>query len=326
MKKIVTAGDRVYLKFFNMDFFRERAKAAGAELHMVLGLDDGEFKNAIRDADGLILIDRPLTKEHIAIMERCKIVLALEVGYDFIDVEAATRRKIPVSNVPAYCTHQVAFHALTLILSVGRRLKQLIAETSKGGWDYKTGAPVFELQGMKLGIVGLGRIGRSLAAKAGALGLRVAAYDPYLADDLFKLLNVERFYDLEDLLGASDFVSLHVPLNGETLHMIGERELRRMKSAGILINTCRGKVIDEKSLYKALQNRIIAGAGLDVLEKEPPDGNNPLLGLNNVIVTPHAAWYSENSMERLREQGMDEVIRALEGKRPKNLVNPEVLY
>ncbi len=136
---------------------------------------------------------------------------------------------------------------------------------------------------------------------------------------------MKRCYELEELLSLSDFITLHVPLTDETYHMIGEKEFVIMKKEAIITNTCRGKVIDEKSLHNALINNIIAGAGVDVLEKEPPEKNNPLMSCENIIVTPHAAWYSEESMERLKNQGMDEVVRVLNGKRSRYIVNPEVL-
>jgi D-3-phosphoglycerate dehydrogenase len=165
-----------------------------------------------------------------------------------------------------------------------------------------------------------------LAAKARALGLKVLAYDPYLDDDIFILLGVERCYDFDSLLPRADFLSLHVPLTAETLHMISDKELDLLKPGAVLINTCRGKVVDEPALLRALQKGTLAGAGLDVLESEPPQEDNPLLNCGNVIVTPHTAWYSEQSTERLKEQGMDEVVRVLKGARPRYIVNPEVLY
>jgi len=325
-KRIVTAGDRVYMKFFDMDFFKVRAQEADAELVPFKGFDERKFKHAIEQADALILIDRPLTHEHMSIMEKCSIVLALEVGYDFIDVQAATERGIVVSNVPVYCTDQVALHAFTLLLAVNRKLSTLTNETAGGGWDYNVCKPLYELEDRKLGIIGLGRIGRSLVSKAKSVGLEVIAYDPYLADDIFELNGVKRCYDLDDVLREADFISLHVPLTDETFHMIGEEEFKKMKREAVIVNTCRGKVIDEKALYNALKKTIIAGGGVDVLEKEPPDPDNPLLSMENLIVTPHVAWYSENSIERLKNLGMDEVIRVLAGKRPRFIVNPEVLY
>jgi D-3-phosphoglycerate dehydrogenase len=325
-KKIVTAGDRVYLKFFDLAFFHEKAAEAQATLAPFKEFDEQKFKAVIADADALVVIDRPLNREHIAAMGKCRIILALEVGYDFIDIQAATEKGIIVSNVPIYATEQVAVHALSLILACQRQLKTLMAETTAGGWNYNVCKPLWELPGKKLGIVGLGRIGRSLVRKVQGLDMQLIAYDPYLSDDLFALLNVRRCYDLEDLLAEADIVSLHVPLTPETFHMFGEEQLSKMKAHSILVNTCRGKVIDETALLKALNEKTIAAAGLDVLEKEPPAADNPLLNCDSLIVTPHAAWYSEQSLERLKTMGMDEVVRVLNGKRPHFVVNPQVFF
>lgn len=325
-RKIVTAGDRVYLKFFDMAFFHEKAAEADAKLVPFKEFDEDKFKKEIKDADAIIVIDRPLQKEHFAVMERCKIVLALEVGYDFIDLKAATEAGVIVSNVPTYGTEQVAIHALSLILACQRQLKTLMYETYSGGWDYNVSKPLWELPGKKLGIVGLGKIGRSLARKTAGLDLELIAYDPYIDDDIFTMMGVRRIYELEDLLAEADIISLHVPLNPETHHMIGTEELKMMKNTGILINTCRGKVVEGPALLEALENGIIAGAGMDVLEKEPPEKNDPLLKCDKLILTPHAAWYSEESLERLKNYGMDEVIRVLKGKRSRFVVNPDVFF
>jgi D-3-phosphoglycerate dehydrogenase len=325
-QKIITAGDRVYLKFFDLEFFHKKAEEGGAELFPFRGLDEAEFKDAIEDADALVVIDRPITESHIDRLRSCKIILALEVGYDFIDVEAATKKGIIVSNVPAYCSNQVAVHAVSLLLTVQRKIKILTEETRKGGWNYNICSPLFDLEGGVLGIIGLGKIGRRIVPKAKGFGMDVIAYDPYLHDDIFSLVGVHRCYELADLLRRADFITLHVPLTGETFHMIGGKEVEMMKKGAIVINTCRGKVIDEKALHEGLASGKLGGAGLDVLENEPPDKQNPLLNMNTAVVTPHAAWYSEESMERLKQQGMDEVVRVLRGKRPWYAVNPEVLY
>jgi len=175
-KKIVAAGDRVYLKFFDLQFFHEKAREAGAKFVPFREFDEQKFKAAITDADALVLIDRPLTSGHIEVMKKCRIILALEVGYDFIDIGAATRRRIIVSNVPAYCKNQVAVHAFTLVLAAYRKLKIMIGETEAGGWNYKVAQPLLEIAGKTLGIVGLGRIGRSLVPKAKSFDLNVLAF------------------------------------------------------------------------------------------------------------------------------------------------------
>jgi D-3-phosphoglycerate dehydrogenase len=325
-KKIVTAGDRVYLKFFDLDYFHQKAREAKARLCPFKGFDNERFKKEITDADALVLIDRPIKKEHIEVMESCKIILALEVGYDFIDVEEATKKGIIVSNVPVYCTNQVAVHTFSLLLAVQRKLKVLSAHTTQGKWDYNVCKPIYEIDKGVLGIVGLGRIGRAVVPKAKGFDMDVIAYDPYLPDDIFKLVGARRCYEFQELLKEADYITLHVPLTEETYHMMSADEFASMKPHGVVVNTCRGKVIDERSLLDAIRNHKIAGAGLDVLEIEPPEVSNPLLHMENVVVTPHVAWYSEDSMERLKLQGMNEVIRVLNGKRPWYVVNPEVLF
>ena len=325
-RKIVTAGDRVYLKYFDLQFFHDKAREAEAALIAFKEFDEDKFKEVIASADALVVIDRPIRKDHLDVMSRCKIIQVLEVGYDFIDVAGATEKGIIVSNVPAYGKEQVAIHALTLLLACHRKIKQLIAETSAGGWDYNVCRPVPDLPTLNLGIVGLGKIGRALAPRAQALGLNVLSYDPYVDDDIFALLGVVRCYDFEEILSKADFLSLHVPLTAETFHMIADRELEVVKPGAVLINTCRGNVVAEQALYQALSSGRLAGAGLDVLETEPPAADNPLLSCSNAIVTPHAAWYSEQSTERLKQQGMEEVVRVLNGARPRYVVNPEVLF
>ena len=169
-------------------------------------------------------------------------------------VKAATENGIIVSNVPSYGKEQVAVHALALMLSVYRRIKIMSEETSRGGWNYNVGKPQFDTRGKKLGIIGLGKIGRTLVRKVQGLELEILAYDPYIADDIFEMLNVKRCYELNDLLDAVDCISLHVPLTDETYHMISAKELTLLKKEAVLINTCRGKVIDEKALCHALKN------------------------------------------------------------------------
>lgn len=325
VEKIVAAGDRVYMKFFDLDFFRNEAKKEGFRLVSFKSFDENEFISEIKDAVGLILIDRPLREKHISALDRCRVILALEVGYDFIDLQAATQKGIIVSNVPAYCTDEVATHTMMLLLATSRRLCPLMDSVRTGDWDYNVAKPVYHVRDKKLGIVGFGKIGRALVPKAKGFGIRVFAYDPYLSDDIFRIMGVERVYELHDLLKTCDYISLHVPLTGETYHMISEDELKLMRKEALLINTCRGRVVDEGALLRALKEGWIAGAGLDVLEVEPPAGINTLAELPNVIITPHSAWYSEESLERLKKQGMDEVLRVLKGKRPRYIVNPEVL-
>jgi D-3-phosphoglycerate dehydrogenase len=241
-----------------------------------------------------------------------------------VDLTAATERLIPVSNTPAYCTEEVATHALALLLAVARKLPLIMPKTRAGYWDYNFTRPLYSLRGRMLGIIGLGRVGRALVPKARALGLRLGAYDPYVHDDIFALTGVQPFYELEQLLREADYLSIHAPLTAETHRMIDAAALGLMKPAALLINTARGQIVDEAALAEALRNGRLGGAGIDVLETEPPAPDNPLLALANVLVTPHVAWYTEESHEADRVQAMDELLRALQGKRPRWAVNPEV--
>jgi len=254
----------------------------------------------------------------------CRLILALSVGYDCVDVKAATSKGIPVCNVPAYCTDDVAGHALTLILAVARKIHLLLPSTKKGNWDYNMAKPIYNFKEKVLGIVGLGKIGRALVPKAMGLGMKVWAYDPYLADDIFNLMGVKRCYELKELLKESDYISIHAPLTPETHHMIDEHAFSIMKPSCVLVNTARGRIIDERALFQALSRGKISGAGVDVLQKEPPGEGYTLFSLPNIIITPHIAWYSEESFQRSMEQAMDEVVRVLRGERPRGVVNPQI--
>jgi D-3-phosphoglycerate dehydrogenase len=324
MKKIVFSGRRIFMKFGELDYFQKRAEEIGATIVGLKSEENKELKKEVADALAVVVIARTLNAEIIEHMERCELILALSVGYDCIDIEAATRKCIPVCNMPTYCTDEVANHAMTLILSVARKLQLIIPNTKHGEWDYNYTKPIFNFQDKTLGIIGLGRIGRKIVPKAKGFGINVIAYDPYLDDDLFKMLNVRRIYELDELLVETDYVTIHAPLTPETYHMIDRRAFNTMKKTAIIVNTARGSIIDEQALLDALQNQIISGAGIDVLEKEPPTKDNALLGLSNIIVTPHIAWYSEESFKRDMVQGMDELLNVLAGHRPRYIVNPEI--
>jgi len=279
-----------------------------------------------KDADVVIHILPKVQRKAIEAFERCRMILRMGIGYDEVDVEAATERGIMVCNVADYCHEEVSNHALTLLLTVTRKIKPFDQNIRQGKWGWRYVRPLYELRDKILGLVAFGKIPRCLTPKAQALGLKVIAYDPYLFDDIFEKWGVERRLDLEDLLSQSDFISVHAPYNRETKGMIGEAEFRSMKKTAIFVNTSRGPVVDEAALIKALQEGWIAGAGLDVMVEEPLSLANPLLSVPNLILTPHAAWYSERSVQVLIENGMADVARVLQGKRPKNLVNPQVLW
>jgi D-3-phosphoglycerate dehydrogenase len=324
MKRVVFAGQRLFMKYPQLDYARARLAEADATVEALRDESQRALEEAVRQADAVVVLARRLDRAAIRAMERCRLILTLSVGYDCVDLNAATERLIPVSNTPAYCTDEVATHALALLLALARKLPLILPRTRAGEWDYNFTRPLYGLRGRLLGIIGLGRIGRALVPKARALGLRVAAYDPYVDDDLFALLGVQPFYELEPLLRDADYLSIHAPLTAETHRMIDAAALALMKPTALLINTARGPIVDEAALAAVLREGRLGGAGIDVLETEPPSPDNPLLSLENALVTPHVAWYTEESHEADMVQAMDELLRALQGKRPRWAVNPEV--
>jgi len=321
---ILFAGDRLFLKFPKLDYFENRIREVDGDLVSTQGMDDDELIDLARGASAVVLIARNISRRIIEAMEECKLILTLSVGYDCVDVRAATEKMIPVSNSPTYCSDDVANHAMMLILAVSRKLHLLLDETNTGGWDYKVSKSVYNYTGKTLGIIGLGKIGRKLVPKAKGFGMNIAAYDPYIADDIFELLGVERKYELNDLLSAADYCSIHAPLTGETHRMIDADRLSRMKPEAIIINTARGAIIDESALAERLNVGRLGGAGIDVLETEPPSPHHSLIKCKNAVVTPHVAWYSEESFEKNIILGMDELVRVLQGHRPRYIVNPEI--
>jgi D-3-phosphoglycerate dehydrogenase len=324
MDKVVFTGSRLFMKFPNLEYFVNRLKDLDCELVAVRDESNEILKAKLKDAVAVVLIARKLDAEIIGAMERCKVILTLSVGYDCVEVEAATEKLIPVCNTPAYCTDEVSNHAITLILALARKIHLIVPKSREAVWDYKYTKQIFNFRHKTLGIIGLGRVGRALVPKAKGFGMKVSAYDPYVENDIFALLGVERKYELEDLLQEADYISIHAPLTPETNHMIDAQALAKMKKTAIIVNTARGPIIDEGALCGALDAGTIAAAGIDVLEKEPPAADNPLLAKQNALVTPHVAWYSEESFEADMVDGMDELERILKGKRPRFIVNPEI--
>lgn len=324
MEKVVFTGHRLFMKFPNLEYFEKRLKDIGCELVSVNAEGDDVLKTQVKDAVAVVLIARTLDADIIGALEHCKIILTLSVGYDCVDVGAATDKLIPVCNTPAYCTDEVANHAITLLLALARKIHLILPKSKDAVWDYKYTKPIFNFKDKTLGIIGLGRVGRALVPKAKGFGMKVCAYDPYVEDDIYALLEVERKYELDELLGDSDYISIHTPLTPETFHLIDAAALGKMRKHAIIVNTARGPIIDEGALCEALDKGSIGAAGIDVLETEPPAANNPLLSKENALVSPHVAWYSEESFEADMIDGMDELERVLQGQRPRFIVNPEI--
>lgn len=284
---------------------------------------EDEVIEAGRDADGLLVQWAPITKKVIDVLDRVKVVSRYGIGVDNIDIPAATEKGIYICNV-IYTIDDVADHALSLMLALNRKIVDAALSTRAGSWDWKKFVPVLRMKDSCFGIVGLGKVGRTLAERLKGFGGRILGYDPYLTDEAFKELGVEKA-DLETLLRQADFVSIHTPLTDETRHLINEKTLKMMKPTAYLINTARGPIVDEKALSKALEEGWIAGAGLDVLEEEPVKPDNPLIKYKNVIITPHMAFYSESVLSEIQRKCAENVRAVLKGEVPKYLLNKEVL-
>ncbi|HEV8584651.1 MAG TPA: C-terminal binding protein [Methylomirabilota bacterium] len=276
-----------------------------------------------RDADALVSTFTPVTRGVMSALEGLRVVVRTGVGYDVIDVPAATELGVIIVNIPDIWIREVANHALGLLLAWNRKLLVLDRQVHAGVWSGGVPGGAGSLHGEAVGVVGLGNIGSAFAKRAAALELKVIAHDPYVDDRHFAALGVERV-TLEALAERSDYVSVHTLLNAETRHLIGEKFFARMKPTAILINTSRGPVVDEQALERALRDKRLAGAALDVWENEPVAAGHPLLAMDNVIATPHAAYFSTAAVAAVPRRCGEEIARVLTGQRPLNVVNPEV--
>jgi D-3-phosphoglycerate dehydrogenase len=270
-----------------------------------------------------------ITKRIINAAPDLKIISRMGVGFNNIDIATATARNIPVSLVLDYCVTEVADHAMAFILHLARHLSQLDRVVKAGNWSgdkpdiSKAHAPMFRLSKLILGIVGSGRIGSALISRAKSFGMKVIVYDPYLRAESIQELGAE-LVDFNALLNNSDFISLHAPLTKETQHMFNLKVFKKMKPTAYLINNARGGLVDEQDLFIALKEGFIAGAGLDVTDPEPPLVDNPLLKLDNVLITGHSSWYSEEAAAELRWKSVMAIVDFFKGVWPINLANPEV--
>ena len=285
--------------------------------------DENELIARMRDADAMVVVSSPMTRNVMSALEGLKTVVRTGVGYDVIDVPAATELGVVMVNIPDLWVREVANHALALLLTWNRKILTLDRQVRAGVWAGGVPGGAGALHGETVGIVGLGNIGSAFARRVAALETTVIACDPYVDDRHFAALGVERV-SLERLAERSDYVSVHTLLNTETRHLIGEKFFARMKPTALLINTSRGPVVDERALIRALQERRLAGAALDVWEDEPIARDNPLLAMDNVVATPHAAYFSTAAVAAIPRRCGEEIARVLTGQRPLNVVNPEV--
>jgi len=295
-------------------------RAAGVAFHQVACRTEEDYLARCREADVLLIQYGAVSRRVIEGLPRLRLLVRYGVGVDGIDLEAATDRGIPVVNVPDYGTDEVANHAVALILALARKLPLLDRQTRGGRWSVFEAVPIRRLSGQTVGILGCGRIGSRVARKLAGFDVHLLACDPYLAAFPPGVEPVSR----DRLLAESDYLTLHCPLTDETRRLVDAAALARMKPTACLVNTARGGLVDTAALVEALEAGRLAGAGLDVTEVEPLDPSSPLLRMDSVIVTPHAAWYSEEGRADLKRRVAEEAVRVLRGARPLNCVNPEV--
>lgn len=308
----------------NLEIERQLLAAIGGELLVAETGSPAEITRLAVQADAILTCWAQVPAAALEAGSRCRLVSRYGIGLDNIPIQRATELGILVTNVPDFCAEEVSDHAMALLLALARQILPQATASREGRWQRETGQAIPRLRGQTLGLIGYGNSAQALVPKAQGFGLKVLAYTPRLTPGL--LANgVEAVAGLADLLARADYISIHAPLTDETRGLIDETALRQMKPNAVLINTSRGAIIDESALVRALTEGWIAGAGLDVLVQEPPPADHPLLALPNVIVTPHAAFYSEASIAELQRKAAQNVVDVLQGKRPAHIVNPQVL-
>ncbi|MBG91842.1 MAG: hydroxyacid dehydrogenase [Chloroflexi bacterium] len=309
------------------DLVQQQLQGIEHEFDTFVCKSDGETIEAVKGADVIINQGVPMPRNVIEEIEDAQAVVSFGHGFNHIDHEAATNQSLMVVNTAGFCTEEVSNHAIMLMLACAKKLTILNDLTKAGKWgpDTRTAImPMAPITDQVLGLVSLGNIGRAVARKAQALGMTVIAYDPYVQPWIAREYRVQLVGNLKELASNSDFVSMHTPLNNQTTKLVGRSFFKSMKSSAYFINTCRGGTVDEEALIEALNNKELAGAGLDVFEIEPTAPDNPLFAMDNVMVTPHSAGSSDRSRVASQIQVGQEAARLLKGTWPMSLVNPEV--
>ncbi|MAE62048.1 MAG: hydroxyacid dehydrogenase [Planctomycetaceae bacterium] len=313
-----------------MDWESEQFAQRGIEFtyHQLKHRPESEVIEVTRDADIIVVNMVVITPTIMDGWEQCRLVIRHGAGYDNIDVDALTERGILLEYVPDYCSHEVAEHAVALLFALGRKVmssqRVLTDSIASGQWDFDPVRPMFRLDGATVGIVGCGRIGSLVYHKLEHFGMKFLICDPYLPSERKAELGID-VVDMKTLMRESDFVTVHTPLNDETRHLINAETLALMKPTAYLINTSRGGMVDHEALAKALKADRIAGAAVDVFEKEPPDADFPLIGLDNALITPHLSWYSEDAGWSIREKIVEAIDMFIAGTGPRIAVNAEAL-
>ena len=319
MKAIITDCDHKSIAIEQEEF-----EKAGIPLELKQCHSEEDVIRECQDADVFIVQYAPITRKVMEACPKLKAIIRYGVGVDTLDVKAATDLGIQIGNVPDYGVNEVADHALALALAMGRKIVKMNDQVKEKGWDYTPAIPIHRFSTQTCGIVGLGRIGKNLAKKMKALGFHVIAYDPYLQEKGIQEEDIP-LVDFDELLQQSDIISIHCPLEGNE-NLFDKEAFQKMKDSACIINVARGGIINEADLLEALKTNQIAQAALDCLEKEPGAKDNPLFQLENVIVTPHMAWYSEEATEDLKRKVAQEAIDFLKGESiPYPINHPQAL-
>jgi D-3-phosphoglycerate dehydrogenase / 2-oxoglutarate reductase len=301
--------------FPSLDPAKAALKRVDPELRMAKSASVDDILAVARDADAVLVTYAKLPGELLRQLKRCKAIGRFGLGVDNIDVPAAREMGITVTYVPDYCLQEVSDHAMALLLALARKIPLSNQLVQAGRWDMPAVVPIYRLEGRVLGLLGFGNIPRKLVPKAKAFGLRVITHDPYVGPDLLKSLDVENV-SLDELLQRSDFISVHAPLTPQTHGLVNADAFAKMKRGVLIVNTARGPLIDEQALVQALDSGQVGGAALDVLATEPPARNSPLLGRDNVVLTPHTGFYSVDALNELQTKCASDVARVLLGEQP----------
>lgn len=306
------------------DVERRIVEAGGGRFTAASPAGEDELIRHVREADAIVVSSARITRRVVEAMPRCKLIVRTGVGLDTLDVPAATDHGIVVAHFPDFCQPEVANQTMLLLLACAKKLHALDKAVRDGRWRPGPLSPMGAIGGQTLGLVALGNIARTVVPRARAFDLHVIAWDPYLGEGVFRAHGVERVETLRELLERSDYVSLHTPLTPETRHLIGEAELAAMKPTAFLINTARGPVVDQEALIAALAAGRIAGAGLDVFEREPLEAESPLTRMEHVVLMPHSASYSDESFGSMKRRIGETIVGVMEGRWPRFTANPGV--
>ena len=312
--------------FGDVDIERSIIEGAGFELVAAQCKSEDDVISAGRDADGVLTQYARVGARALDAMSHCKVIARYGTGVDIVDVDAATRHRVQVTNAPGeWCAEEVADHAITLWLAAARKITRYDQATRRGEWEWQTGKPIGRLRGRVFGLLSFGTIARAIAERARAFGVELWAHDVYLDESELRARDV-RPVSFDELVEGSDYLVIQAPLTAQTRHLFDRATLQRMKETAILINTARGPIVDDKALYEALTKGWIAGAAVDDLEEEPAKqrdflATNRLFELPNIIITPHAAYYSEESISIVRHIAAEEAVRVLSGLPPRYAVN-----